>query len=251
MCLVYEARPATKDVDAVFRPTSEIRLAVSTIAQRHGLPPGWLNDGVKGYLVEHEQKILFDLPNLKVFIPEPDYLLAMKTLSARADTFDQADVRTTDQPIGIKLSGGCFRDRRKILSATTDKTCYPIFYRGTFRKMMTLKQVRHDISLDPLNWQVYLMDFVDEFRRSKHVEMIAEPFEFGHDEKDALLASTAEALCDELGLEVPKWLDQVPACKDPYFVSGLENLKAISIVESPARFRLRKIFVLDNFLTRA
>jgi hypothetical protein len=93
MCLVYDARPATKDVDAIFRPASEIRLAVERIAERHNLPPDWLNDGVKGYIVDHQQRILIDLPNLKIFVPEPDYLLAMKTLSARADTFDKTDVK--------------------------------------------------------------------------------------------------------------------------------------------------------------
>jgi hypothetical protein len=31
---------------------------------------------------------------------------------------------------------------------------------------------------------------------------------------------------------------------------GIENLKAITLVESPLRFRIRKIFVLDNFLRR-
>jgi hypothetical protein len=67
---------------------------------------------------------------------------------------------------------------------------------------------------------------------------------------DALLASTAEALCDELGLAPPSWLSEIPACVEPYFVAGLENLKAITIVESPLRFRIRKIFVLENFLSR-
>jgi hypothetical protein len=67
---------------------------------------------------------------------------------------------------------------------------------------------------------------------------------------DALLASTAEALCDEMGVEPPAWLDEIPECEQPYFVGGFESLKAISIVESPLRFRLRKIFVLENFLSR-
>jgi hypothetical protein len=101
MCLVYDARPATKDVDAVFRPTSEIRQAVQVIAERHGLPDDWLNDGVKGYPVEHEQRVFLDLPNLKIFVPDADYLLAMKTLSARADTFDQADVRLLIKLLGL------------------------------------------------------------------------------------------------------------------------------------------------------
>jgi hypothetical protein len=30
----------------------------------------------------------------------------------------------------------------------------------------------------------------------------------------------------------------------------MENLKAIALVESPLRFRIRKIFVLENFLNR-
>ena len=94
MCLVYDARPATKDVDAVFRPSSEMRTAIIRVAERHGLDESWLNDGVKGYLVNHDQRVLFDLSDLKIFVPEPDYLLAMKAISARADTFDQEDVRT-------------------------------------------------------------------------------------------------------------------------------------------------------------
>ena len=36
MCLVYDARPATKDVDAIFKPSSEIRRLVQVIAGRHG-----------------------------------------------------------------------------------------------------------------------------------------------------------------------------------------------------------------------
>lgn len=116
--------------------------------------------------------------------------------------------------------------------------------------MTTLRDVRKQIDLDPDNWQVYLMDFVDEFRRTKDVKMIVEPFDIIGDEKEALLASTAEFLCDELGIVPPAWLDTVPAANDPYFVSGLENLKAISIVESPLRFRRRKVFVLENFLSR-
>ncbi|MEK7743053.1 MAG: hypothetical protein AAB578_01580, partial [Elusimicrobiota bacterium] len=42
MCLVFEARKATKDIDAVFRPTREIRAAVRTISKRFDLPEDWL-----------------------------------------------------------------------------------------------------------------------------------------------------------------------------------------------------------------
>jgi hypothetical protein len=52
-------------------------------------------------------------------------------------------------------------------------------------------------------------------------------------------------------IEFPNWIWNIPSCKEPWFVSGYENLKAISLVESPAFFRRRKIFVLENFLYRA
>lgn len=67
---------------------------------------------------------------------------------------------------------------------------------------------------------------------------------------DALLASTAEALCRELNLKAPTWLAEVPACPIPWFVAGMENLKAIALAESPLPFRVRKIFVTANFLSR-
>jgi hypothetical protein len=90
---VYQARPSTKDVDAIFQPTSQMRQAAARVAERHDLRPDWLNDAVKGFVVQHAQRVLFDLPNLKVYVPEPDYLLDMKTLAARVEGTDPEDVR--------------------------------------------------------------------------------------------------------------------------------------------------------------
>jgi hypothetical protein len=42
----------------------------------------------------------------------------------------------------------------------------------------------------------------------------------------------------------------VPGLEEPWFVTGIENLKAMAIVESPVFFRRRLIFVLENFLSR-
>jgi hypothetical protein len=116
--------------------------------------------------------------------------------------------------------------------------------------MMTLTETKRQIERDPRNWCVHLMDFVDDFRRCKDPHALEEPLALSDQRLDALLASTAEALCDEAGITPPAWLARVPECERPYFVGELENLKAISIVESPLRFRLRKIFVLENFLSR-
>ncbi|MFL6211043.1 MAG: hypothetical protein ACJ74W_19495 [Pyrinomonadaceae bacterium] len=116
--------------------------------------------------------------------------------------------------------------------------------------MITLRETKERTSAEPENWCVHLMDFVDDFRYHKDPRAVAEPFALTDRRLDAVLASTAEALCDELGINEPDWLAEVPAAPEPYFVGELENLKAISIVESPLRFRLRKIFVLENFLSR-
>lgn len=116
--------------------------------------------------------------------------------------------------------------------------------------MLTLQEVKEQIEVDPQNWVVYLMDFVDDFRYYRQITAIAEPFVLTNPKIDALLASSTEYLCAELGIEIPPWLSTVPSSPEPWFVSGLENLKAITLVETPVWFRVRKIFVLENFLSR-
>jgi hypothetical protein len=116
--------------------------------------------------------------------------------------------------------------------------------------MISLKDLKEKIEQDSANWSVSLMDFVDDFRYYKDLSVFREPFNRMDDRWAALLAATTEELCREQGVEPPEWIHSVPASKDPWFVSGLENLKAIALAESPLPFRLRKIFVLENFLSR-
>ena len=116
--------------------------------------------------------------------------------------------------------------------------------------MNTLKAAKEKITAEPKRWRIWLMDFVDDFRYYKNAEMIAEPFHLTDEKIDALLASTTEKLCDELKIEIPDWIKNVPPCREPFFVSGIENLKAISIVQSPLRFKVRNVFVMENFLSR-
>jgi hypothetical protein len=96
MCLAHAARPSTQDVDAVFRPTREVREAAARVALRSGLRPDWLNDGVKGFLGERGAFSPFlELDHLRVMVAQPEYLLAMKCLSLRigAEFHDEDDVR--------------------------------------------------------------------------------------------------------------------------------------------------------------
>ena len=96
MCLALNARPATRDVDAYFRPTRAVREAAARVAGRAGMPPGWLNDAVKGLLGSRgEFNEYLELQNLQVFVARPEYLLAMKCAAMRlgAEFHDLGDVR--------------------------------------------------------------------------------------------------------------------------------------------------------------
>lgn len=108
MCLVYHSRPATRDVDAVFEPTSAIRAACARIADERELPEDWLNDAVKGFLVDHPTSTYLELDHLRVLVPEPDYLLAMKALAARFDTADRDDVVFLIHELGLKQAENVF-----------------------------------------------------------------------------------------------------------------------------------------------
>jgi hypothetical protein len=96
MCLVFDARPATRDVDAFFRPTKQIRQAAARVAAKEGVPETWLNDAVKGFLSPRgEFDSYLELPNLRVFTARPEYLLALKCAAMRLGTEfrDLDDVR--------------------------------------------------------------------------------------------------------------------------------------------------------------
>lgn len=95
LILGWNVRETTIDIDATFAPPSEIRRIAADIAEDAGLPDGWLNDGVKGFLSSRGRpssgrKPFLELSHLSIYIPEPSYLLAMKAMSART-TEEQSD----------------------------------------------------------------------------------------------------------------------------------------------------------------
>lgn len=96
MCLAYAARPATRDVDAFFRPAEAVRAAAARVAVQAGIDTDWLNDAVKGFLGDRgEFERFLELPHLRVMLAQPEYLLAMKCLALRIgeEFHDEDDVR--------------------------------------------------------------------------------------------------------------------------------------------------------------
>lgn len=102
------------------------------------------------------------------------------------------------------------------------------------------------------SWKIHFMDLVDEFRRTLDPRLIILP---PHRQLDtrltSMLASIVRELCLEANLEVPDWAAKRYFLESPWFVSGMESLKAAAIVESPISFRSNNIFVHENFLERA
>lgn len=101
------------------------------------------------------------------------------------------------------------------------------------------------------SWKTWLFNFVDAFRVQPKIELIKSPPPLEVSPRiAALLASTVETLCGGAQLIPPFWCQASEGLADPWFVSGMESLKAAALVESPVHFRKRNIFVLGNFLTR-
>ena len=96
MCLVFEARQSTQDVDAFFKPTQLVRAAAKRVAASAGVADDWLNDAAKGYLSDKgDFNAFLELSNLRVMTATPAYLLAMKCLAMRLgeEFHDEEDVR--------------------------------------------------------------------------------------------------------------------------------------------------------------
>lgn len=105
MCLVFRAREATKDIDALLVPAAELRRAAKAVGDREGLPPDWLNDAVKGFFSESSRfEVYAEYSHLRIFAPHPEYLLAMKCLAMRLgeEFHDREDVGVLLEILGLR-----------------------------------------------------------------------------------------------------------------------------------------------------
>jgi predicted nucleotidyltransferase len=94
MVLRFRARESTRDVDvAILAPADaqKVRELARRVAEEHGWPDDWLNDGAKGYLIGLSSgPIVLSVPGIEVRSPSTEQLLAMK-LSAWRDDVDITD----------------------------------------------------------------------------------------------------------------------------------------------------------------
>jgi len=92
MALIYEARDATRDIDAKYRSSVELRKLIKDIADDFGIDGAWLNNDGEHYVTDKMPVSLYlELTNLNIYTVTADCLLAMKLTSARMDSNDMDD----------------------------------------------------------------------------------------------------------------------------------------------------------------
>lgn len=103
IALSFDATRTTRDLDAVFVPTSEVRAAAVAVAHVNGLAEDWLNDAVKGFVppgTDAHQRVVFESPHLRVAVAGAEHLLAMKVAAARVEQ-DREDLALLVHALGI------------------------------------------------------------------------------------------------------------------------------------------------------
>ncbi len=141
MILAFDAREATRDVDAVFVPKAEIYEEAAKIADEMNLPISWLNDGVKGFVSKEGDVTTEGMPqweNLRIFRPTTRYLLAMKCMAARVADYDTAG------------------DKKDILHLCKELGI------GTTEEVLTIVEEYYPISRIPVKTQFFIQEIIDD-----------------------------------------------------------------------------------------
>lgn len=136
MMLAYDARPSTKDVDAIIRPPKVAKRLAARVAAHFGWADDWLNDGVQQFVRGTETRLKWNLPELacpalKLSRPTAKYLLVMKVMACRRPlpgyAGDEGDIAFLLKKMAIadvatveRIVGQYFPDT--VLPATTVRT---------------------------------------------------------------------------------------------------------------------------------
>jgi hypothetical protein len=118
---------------------------------------------------------------------------------------------------------------------------------------MTASELVEPCAREP-DYQIRVNAFLDEFREAPVAvrrEMVA-----AAPERDGwaagLVAAICDVLCRESGIELPEWAQRTGS-PHPFFAFSARSyeLRVRLMLESPPAFRARKVFVPQNFMTRA
>jgi hypothetical protein len=109
MCLAFDARAATKDVDAWFAPSATVRAAALEVADELSLPADWLNDAAKAFVPPNGAFELWrEWSHLRVALADARTRFAMKAAAART-LEDASDLQFLLGRLGIRTAEEALR----------------------------------------------------------------------------------------------------------------------------------------------
>lgn len=102
MTMVWGARDATHDIDALFHPKEDMRGIIKEIANENNIREDWLNDALKAFLTPQMNSTMFkEYSNLIIRHLNADCMLATKLTAAR-DKVDRNDAVFLMKKLNIK-----------------------------------------------------------------------------------------------------------------------------------------------------
>ncbi len=121
--------------------------------------------------------------------------------------------------------------------------------------MITALECYRLVLTHPESYQLYVNELIDDFRRANpeiRVAMVRDPLPSFEGPMEGLIAAVISTLCRERNVETPDWVDQTWS-PEPFFIWPAKSfaMRVRLMVESPLAFRLRRVFVPENYLSRA
>jgi hypothetical protein len=98
--------------------------------------------------------------------------------------------------------------------------------------------------------RISLGDFIDDFRREKNISVLTDEAN-EPSPVNQLFVATAHQLCIEMKINAPEWIRKPVILNEPYFLSQFASFRFLALRDSPYAFKIRNIFVNENFLKRA
>jgi hypothetical protein len=119
---------------------------------------------------------------------------------------------------------------------------------------MTASECLQRAKASGTDYQWAVNTFIDEFRRADletKGQLVEEPIQ-ASGEIEGLVAATVSALCREADVEAPEWVSRIHS-PTPFFAFPARSyaMRVRLMLESPAPFRIRNVFVPENYLSRA